>query len=87
MLHVVQKPISGPGGTTIPSGAIVDTASWRNARQLVNQRYLRVATPDDLANAVEDDDENIPEVEAPVPTLKARKKKGAKSAKSAKVKH
>jgi len=46
--YVVLRPLP-VGGGTLPSGTIVDVTGWRNTARLVSQRYLRVATVDDLA--------------------------------------
>lgn len=45
--HVVQRPFSG-AGTTHRADEVVDAGSWRNAKHLVSNRYLR-ALPEDAA--------------------------------------
>lgn len=52
MLHVVTKPIPGPGGK-IPSGQLVNPDEWKNLKALVSLRYLRPATAEDLAGIEE----------------------------------
>ena len=47
-IHVVMRPVSSAGGL-IPSGAVVDTRTWRNVNKLIAQRYLRPATPEEAA--------------------------------------
>lgn len=47
-IHVVMRPVSSAGGL-IPSGAVVDTRTWRNVNKLITQRYLRPATPEEAA--------------------------------------
>lgn len=47
-IHVVMRPVSSAGGL-IPSGAVVDTRTWRNVSKLITQRYLRPATPEEAA--------------------------------------
>lgn len=39
MAYKVTKPISN-NGVVIPAGTVVDAASWRNLRSLINGRYL-----------------------------------------------
>lgn len=47
-IHVVMRPVPAAGGL-IPSGAVVDTRTWRNVGKLITQRYLRPATPEEAA--------------------------------------
>lgn len=57
MLCVVQKSFGGPTGR-LDRGEIVDASTWRNTTLLIDQRYLRIATPAELASAVEVDVED-----------------------------
>lgn len=56
---VVLKPISGPEGM-LPSGTLVDPSEWRNRKALLTQRYLRIATSEEVASAVEVDGPSAP---------------------------
>lgn len=48
MAYKVIKPIA-KNGEVIPTGTVVDAASWRNLRSLINGRYL-VECADPLPN-------------------------------------
>lgn len=43
-IYVVMKPIPA-GQNMIPSGTVVRPEGWRNMERLIQQRYLRPATP------------------------------------------
>ena len=48
---VVQKSFEGANGRLFQPGEIVEAGEWRNLTKLVNTRYLRTATADELATA------------------------------------
>lgn len=73
MLCVVQKSFGGPEGRVFEMNELVEAGSFRNRTALLEQRYLRVASPEEIASAV-DEDEPAP---APKP-LKAKARKGGR---------
>jgi len=50
---VVQKSFEGAEGRQFQPGEIVEAGGWRNLTKLVNTRFLRTATADELATAEE----------------------------------
>lgn len=87
MLHVVQKPISGPGGTTIPSGQLVEPSNWRNFGSLMKGRYLRPVTPEDVAGLDEVDVDDLGVTDHNIFTRKVVKKATIRKAGKKPVKH
>lgn len=49
-MHVVLRRFAGPSGPLV-SGDVVDASDWKLLRQLLDQRYLRPATPEEIATA------------------------------------
>lgn len=74
MQCVVLRKISGPGGSELLPGEIIDAGEYRNAERLIQQNRLRVATPDEIANAVEVDETFTPIVKPPVVKVAKRGK-------------
>lgn len=75
-MYVVLKSLPGPTGPLVP-GLIIDSAGWRNVRALEDQRYIRAATAEELASAVDIEDVELPPVPAkkksPVTRVRRRK--------------
>lgn len=80
---VVLKAFPGPRGKSFLPGEIVNTRKWRNTDKLIDQRKMRLATAEELANSVELEDPDAPikrpsrpsRSEASMPSLKAKKRK------------
>lgn len=73
MLCVVQKVFGGPDGRVFETNELVEAGAFRNRTALVDQRYLRPATPEEIDSAVDD------ESTAPKPLIaKTRKRKGGR---------
>lgn len=68
MQCVVQKDFLG-GGVSYVRNQLVEGDQFRNVGVLISQRYLRPATPDEIASAVPVDDEE----EAPAPWTSKKK--------------
>lgn len=74
MLCVVQKPFGGPDGRRFETNELIEAGAFRNRNALVDQRYLRLATQEEIASAV-DEDEPV----APKPLVaKTHKRKGGR---------
>lgn len=65
MMCVVNKDFLG-GGEDFVRNQLVDGAQFRNVQVLLSQRFLRVATPDEIASARPEDDVDSDTEEAPV---------------------
>lgn len=50
MISVVQKPFVG-AGRQFTTGEVVDSTGWRLERQLLAQRRLRAAKPEEVERA------------------------------------
>ena len=73
---VVQKPFNG-NGVDYESSWLIDTADWdiRRRNQLIAQRYIRVASEEEISSAVEEKKSRIPRR----PSTRTRKKKSTAS--------
>lgn len=78
MQCVVLKSFGGPDGIEFLPGELVDASKFRHAEKLIEQRRLRLATPDEIASAVEIEDAGAGPVRRDPPPLKAKTKKGRK---------
>jgi len=75
MLCVVQKQFGGPGGSVLGINTVVDASEFKNRDALIANRYLRVASADEVASAVEVEEESP----APPPAkLSVKRKKTRK---------
>ena len=71
MQAVVIKPFDSPDGALV-AGQLVDTAGWKWADKLVDQRFIRAATQEEIDTA-----EDVPAVSPkPMKAKKASHKKG-----------
>ena len=60
MMCVVQKDFVGAGEEFVRN-QLIDGGQFRNEQTLISQRYLRPATPDEIASArPEDENESAP---------------------------
>lgn len=73
MICIVQKEFVG-GGETFVKNQVFDSGGFRNEQALIAQRYLRPATPQEIASAVPEDELHT----APAVPLRAKKAKGLK---------
>ena len=73
---VVQKPFNG-NGVDYESSWLIDTADWdiRRRDQLIAQRYIRVASEEEVSSAVEEKKSQTPRR----PSTRTRKKKSTAS--------
>ena len=73
---VVQKPFHG-NGVDYESSWLIDTADWdiRRRNQLIAQRYIRVASEEEVSSAVEEKKSRTPRR----PSTRTRKKKSTAS--------
>ena len=73
---VVQKPFNG-NGVDYESSWLIDTGSWdiRRRNQLIAQRYIRVASEEEISSAVEEKKSRTPRR----PSTRTRKKKSTAS--------
>jgi len=46
-IYTVMRPLPY-GLTTLPTGSVVNAATWRNLEKLLTQRYLRPATAEEI---------------------------------------
>jgi hypothetical protein len=63
-MYVVQKAFGGPKGRRFEPNELIDAEGFRNLPLLIEQRYLRVATKDEIESAEEEDideDEDLDE--------------------------
>jgi allophanate hydrolase subunit 2 len=68
--YVVVKKFGGPDGRVFQPGELLDVSeAQRNVQRLVAHRYLRPATVDEVANAVEVEAEEV------VPARVARRRR------------
>jgi hypothetical protein len=65
MLCVVQKAFGGPGGSVLGINTVIDASEFKNRDALIANRYLRVASADEVASAVEVEEDDAPP--APMP--------------------
>lgn len=74
-LCVVQKPFKG-NGDHWQRDQLVEATIFRNGQTLIDQRFLRPATPDEISSAYEasESEESAPKKKG---GLKARKRKKA----------
>lgn len=74
---VVIKPFIG-NGLQHERNMLVDASAFRNADALISNRYLRVASADEIASAYEEPAPGAAEAEASVPqVIKLKPKKKA----------
>ena len=76
-MHVVQKPFQGPDGV-YERNELIDASKFRNVTLLLDQRYIRLATPDEINAAEEVEPEEVEEEEV-VEEEKGDKKKASPS--------
>ncbi len=69
---VVQKPFSG-NGVDYQSNWLIDTGSWpiRRRDQLISQRFIRIASDEEISSASEPEESPSPRRSSP----RSRKKK------------
>ena len=79
MLCVVQKQFGGPAGSELQVNQLVDAANFRNRESLIANRYLRIASADEVASA-----EEVEEDEPVAAPAKAKKPMAARTRKSRK---
>lgn len=60
-MYVVQKSFGGPQGRRFEPNELIDAEGFRNLPLLIEQRYLRVATKDEIDSAEEEDEEDLDE--------------------------
>lgn len=48
---VVTRTFGGPEGRVFEQGEIVDAAEWKHTSRLLAQRYLRLATAEEITSA------------------------------------
>ena len=68
---VVQKSFEGAEGRVFQTGELVDAENWRNRESLIRGRYLRVATADEIASAVDVPDTFVTAKKKPVAKRRA----------------
>lgn len=73
MLCVVQKPFRGPEGM-VERDELVDPSGWRNGMLLIDQRYMRPATQDEIESAVETDPAPVRPLSRGLRAKKAKRK-------------
>jgi hypothetical protein len=66
LFYTVQRQFE-TNGRMVKAGDVVDAAGWRTLRQLIDQRYIRVATEDEISAAT------APPELAAVPVTRGRK--------------
>lgn len=66
---IVTRQFSGPGDRVYHIGEVVNTDEWLHGDKLVRQRYLRLATPEELTRV----EVTEPPFEAPKPPRRGRR--------------
>ena len=80
---VVQKPFRG-GGVDLKSNWLIDTAGWpiRRREQLIEQRFMRIASAEEIASAQEEDVDEKPKPRRSTRRSRSTKKTTQKSRRS-----